>query len=104
MKFSIIIKNKGAIKSLACQPSMSGIVTGDRDLKYWHILATLNHFSRNSTPASDNQYSSKACGLGHSIELSLIKSLLGWAGSGCLARRRSMLVGSAFGTEVDVTD
>jgi hypothetical protein len=27
-------KNKGAIRSLACHPSMSAIVTGDRVLKY----------------------------------------------------------------------
>jgi hypothetical protein len=59
----------------------------------------LNHSSRNSTPGS---YSSKVCGLDHTIELNLIRSLLGWAGSGCLGQRRSMLVGSTFGIEVDV--
>ena len=35
--------------------SMSAFVTGDRVLKYWQILAILNHLSRNSTPASDDQ-------------------------------------------------
>ncbi len=51
------LKNKGAIRSLACHPSMSAIVTGDRVLKYCHILVMLNHLSRNSTPGSEVQYS-----------------------------------------------
>ncbi len=109
MKFSIIVKdvvyyetNSGAIRSLTCHPSTSGIVTGERVLKYWHILATLNHLSRNSIPASDDQCSSKTCGLGHNLEFTFTGSLSGWAVSGCLTRRRSMLVGSALGIEVDV--
>jgi hypothetical protein len=90
------------MRSLACHPSMSTIVTGERDLKYWHILATLNHLSRNSIPVSHDRCSSKTSGLGHDLELNLTGSLLGWAVSGCLARNRCMLVGSAFGIVFDV--
>jgi len=49
------LKNNGTIRSLTWHPSMSDIVTGDRVLKYWQIVAILNHLSRNSTPASDDQ-------------------------------------------------
>ncbi len=35
------------------------LVTGEYLWKYCHILGILNHLSRNSTPASDDQYSSK---------------------------------------------
>ncbi len=59
------LKNNGTIRSLSCQPSISVIVTGDRVRKYWHILGILNHLSRKSTPASDDQCSSNACDRGH---------------------------------------
>jgi hypothetical protein len=33
------------MRSRAFQPSISGIVTGERVQKYWHILGILNHLS-----------------------------------------------------------
>ena len=45
------------MRSRACQPSISTIVTGERVQKYWLILGILNPFSRNSVPASEDQWS-----------------------------------------------
>jgi hypothetical protein len=39
------LKNNGEIISRTSQPSISDIVTGDRVLKYWHILGMLNHYN-----------------------------------------------------------
>jgi hypothetical protein len=62
----------------------------------------LNHLSRNSTPGSEVQNSCKACGRDHKIELTLTGSESGCVASGCLARRRLMLLGSAFGKALEV--
>jgi hypothetical protein len=97
------LKNIGVIMFRTCQPSMSVIVTGECVLKYWHILGMLNHLSRNSVPASDDQKSPKFWGCDHNIELRHTGLRSGWAGSGCFVRRISRLEGLSLVTELDVT-